>query len=269
MNSLFVLLGIESWKHVLGALFLPPVPLLLLILIGAWQLARRRRFGAPMVLAGVALVWLGACSGTGHWLSRALLDPPAALSLARIEALRSEAQAHKKLAIVVLGSGTEPFAPEYGASNLTTASVERLRYGLWLARTTGVPVAFSGGVGWGQAGTQTEAAVAERVAKQEFGVALRWAEAQSRDTRESAVRSVALLRETGVTHLLIVTHDWHMPRALRAFRRAAGDGLVVEAAPMALYHSVHLPELPWLPSPDGTTHVRRVLHEVLGLMMGA
>jgi hypothetical protein len=42
------------------------------------------------------------------------------------------------------------YAPEYGVGNLAAPSLERLRYGLWLSRSTGVPVAFSGGVGWAQ-----------------------------------------------------------------------------------------------------------------------
>lgn len=268
MNSLFVLFGIESWKHVLGTLVLPPVPMLVLILIGAWRLARRRRLGASLIVAGVTLTWLGACSGTGYLLSHWLLKPPAALDAARIEQLRAHAPPNKRAAIVVLGSGTEPFAPEYGASNLDRRSLERLRYGLWLARATGLPVAFSGGVGWAQEGTQSEAEVAKRVAV-EYGVALRWAEKQSRDTRENAAHSVALLKQADVEHLLIVTHDWHMPRALRAFKRAADERLVIEAAPMGLANRAQLPRLAWLPSSEGNTHVRQVLHEVVGLWMGA
>ena len=269
MNSLFVLFGIESWKHLLGNLLLPPVPWLVLVLLGTWQMARRRRGGATAAVFGVILLWLSACSGTGYWLSKALLSPPPAVTPQRIEALRAQAKTGSKVAIVVLGGGTEPFAPEYGASNLAPSSAERLRYGVWLARATGLPLAFSGGVGWAQEGTQNEAEVAQRIAKAEYGLNLQWAEAQSRDTRENAVRSVALLRAAGVQHLLIVTHDWHMPRALRAFRRAAGEGLVIEAAPMALADGYRMPRNAWLPSTQGITHVRRVLHELLGLLVGA
>jgi uncharacterized SAM-binding protein YcdF (DUF218 family) len=269
LNSLFVVFGIESWKHVLGALVLPPVPLLLLILVGAWRLARRRRLGASLVVVGVMLSWLCACTGTGYLLSHWLLKPPAALDAARIEQLRARTPPNKRTAIVVLGGGTEAFAPEYRTSNLGHHSLERLRYGVWLARATGLPVAFTGGIGWGQAGTQTEAEVAERVARLEFGVALRWVEKESRDTRENATQSVAILNQAAVEHLLIVTHDWHMPRALRAFRRAADGRLVIEAAPMGLAERADWPRLAWLPSTEGNTHVRQVLHELIGLLMGA
>ncbi|MFZ2651233.1 MAG: YdcF family protein, partial [Burkholderiaceae bacterium] len=218
-----------------------------------------------------------------HWLSRWLLDPPAALSAERIGAIRAQAAKSRNTAIVVLGGGSEPLAPEYGTSNLNAASAERLRYGLWLARATGVPVAFSGGIGWGQLGSQTEAQVAERIARDDFGLTLRWAESQSRDTRQNAAFSLALLRRAGVNHVLLVTHDWHMPRALRDFRRAANpgveetsggravpqDGFTIEAAPMGLATRAQLPYMPWLPSGDGALHVRRVLREALGSLMGA
>lgn len=269
MNSLFVLLGIESWKPALTALLLPPVPLLFIVLLGAWMAARRRWLGTTALVFGVALIWLSHCAASGHWLSRGLLDPPAALSPQRIETLRADALARKTTAIVVLGGGNEPLAPEYGASNLSHASTERLRYGVWLARATGLPLAFSGGIAWGQSGSATEAQAAERIARAEFGLPLRWTESESRDTRENATRSVALLRRDGVRHIVLVTHDWHMPRALRDFRRSAPEGFTVEAAPMALAHTAQLPHLHWLPSGEGMLHVRRVVREALGLLMGA
>ena len=34
MNEIFLTLGIESWKPVLAALVLPPMPFLVLILVG-------------------------------------------------------------------------------------------------------------------------------------------------------------------------------------------------------------------------------------------
>jgi uncharacterized SAM-binding protein YcdF (DUF218 family) len=269
LNSLFVLLGIEHWKPALTALLLPPVPLLLIVLLGAWLAARRRLLGSATLLAGVALLWLSHCAVSGHWLSRWLLDPPGALGAQRIEALRADAGARKITAIVVLGGGSEPLAPEYGTSNLSSASVERLRYGVWLARATGLPVAFSGGIGWGGSSGAPEAQVAERIARAEFGLPLRWVEGESRDTRENAAHSVALLRRDGVKHIVLVTHDWHMPRALRDFRRSAPEGFSVEAAPMALANPAESPRLRWLPSGAGMLHVRRVWHEALGLLMGA
>lgn len=269
MNSLFALLDLAAWKPVLTALLLPPVPLLLLVLIGARLVLPRRGLGWGVILVSVALLWLSACAGTGHWLTRTLLRPPPALSAERISALKALAQARAPLAIVVLGGGAEPMAPEYHLSNLQQASIERLRYGLWLARETGLPVAFSGGVGWGQQDSLAEARVAARIAAQEFGRPLRWVEDRSRDTHENGANTVALLKPDGIRHVLLVTHHWHMNRSVRAFERAAAGAMRIEPAPMGLATDVQRPLLAWLPSSQGFMRVRNVLHELAGLALGA
>lgn len=263
------MLGIESWKPVLGALLLPPVPLLMLVLIGARLIRPRRGLGWFLLGLGVALVWLSACQGAAEAVSRFVLDPPPALTADRIKALKIEAQARRPLAIVVLGGGVEPFAPEYGVSNLHDASLERLRYGIWLGRETGAPVAFSGGLGHAQTDAMPEAQVAARIASQEFGRPLRWVEDASRDTRENAARSIGLLRRSGIDHIVLVTHGWHMPRALRAFNEAAAGTMLIEPAPMGLARSAETPVLRWLPSTNGFKTLRDVVHELVGLAAGS
>jgi uncharacterized SAM-binding protein YcdF (DUF218 family) len=269
LNSLFILLGIESWKPALAALLLPPIPLLLLVLIGARLMLPRRGLGWFVIVVAVALLWLSACLGAAQAVSQTLLHPPPALGFDRIKELKAEAQVKRPLAIVVLGGGVEPFAPEYGVSNLTDASLERLRYALWLARETGAPVVFSGGIGWAQTGdAMPEAQVAAKIAAQDFGRPLKWLDDNSRDTRENAARSIALLKPQGVDHVVLVTHGWHMPRALRAFSEAAGPGIRIEAAPMGLAKKSQTPVLRWMPSSNGFNEMRNVLHELIGLAAG-
>jgi len=267
LNSLFLFLGIESWKPVLTALLLPPVPLLVLLLIGARLILPRRGLGWFVIVLSVALLWFSNCAGTAQVLSQFVLHPPAALSSDRIKELK--AQSKESTAILVLGGGLEPFAPEYGVSNLNSYSLERLRYGLWLSRETGLPVGFSGGIGWGQVDGTPEARVASQVAAAEFGRPLKWIEENSRDTRENAARSVPLLRKTGIKHIVLVTHGWHMPRSMAAFEAAAGGDMRIEAAPMGLAQRTALPALEWIPTGEGTQRVRAVLRELLGRLAGA
>jgi uncharacterized SAM-binding protein YcdF (DUF218 family) len=269
VNSLFASLGIETWKPFAAALLLPPVPLLLLVLVGARLLLPRRGLGWLVILASVALLWLSACTGAAQLLSHALLPPPPALSFDRIRELRAEATAKKPLAIVVLGAGSEPFAPEYGVSSLQPPSLERLRYGIWLAGQTGAPLAFSGGVGWAQQGATSEARIAAKIAAEEFGRPIRWVEEDSRDTRENAARTIALLKPAGIQHIILVTHGYHMPRALRAFSEAARSAMQIEAAPMGLARGLDAPALEWLPSSKGFRDVRQLLRELVGLSAGA
>lgn len=267
MNGLFVLLGIETWKPVISALLLPPVPLLVLLLVGARLMLPRRGLGWAIIIVSVALLWLSACSGTAQFLSQFVLHPPAALNSGRIKELKADTR--QPIAIVVLGGGIEPYAPEYGVANLTRVSLERLRYGVWLGRETGLPVAFSGGVGWDQPDAKAEAQVAAQIAGQEFGRPLKWVEDSSRDTRENATHTLALLKPLGIKHIVLVTHGWHMPRAVRAFEEAAGSELRIEAAPMGLARGLEGPALTWLPTNSGIVDVRNIVREWVGRVVGS
>lgn len=277
MNSIVSALGIAAWKPVLTALLLPPVPLLIAILIGAWMMRPRpgptARRGMWLVMAGVLGLWLSACSGFAGALQAQLLEAAPALGAARLAELKSQAataSGKPGVAIVVLGGGAEPYAPEYGGGSLSRESLERLRYGLWLGRQTGWPVAFSGGLGWAARAGEPEADVAARIALEDFQQPLRWVENTSRDTRENAARTLPLLKQAGITHIVLVTHGWHMQRARALFDgAAAASGMHIEPAPMGLAESSQLPVLDWLPSSDGFRQTRLVLREWLGLRLGA
>ncbi|HJV59699.1 MAG TPA: YdcF family protein [Albitalea sp.] len=270
MNTLVTLLGIESWKPVLSALMLPPVPLLLLMLVGTRVAFSRRALGWMLVLLGASGIWLSTCMGTARAFERHVLQVPPTLTAQRITQLKGEARSGAT-AIVVLGGGVEALAPEYGTSSITDSSLERLRYGVWLGRQTGLPVAFSGGSGWAQPGAGSEAEIAARIAAQEFDHPLRWTEAESRDTRENAARTVPLLRHAGITHIVLVTHGSHMPRAERNFEAAAaaGGGMRIEPAPMGMAPRSEAPLFDWLPSRQGYARTRNALHEWLGSLLGA
>lgn len=270
MNTLFVFLGIESWKPLLTALLLPPVPLLLLIVVGARLILPRRGLGWFAITLGVLGLWFSMCGGVGHAIEQYVLHVPPPLTRERLAELKAGAKSRPTTAIVVLGGGLEPFAPEYGVSNLAYYSLERLRYGMWLARETGLQVAYSGGAGWAQRQGPSEAEAAARIAAQDFNRPLRWIESESRDTRENAARTLPLLKHAGVTHILLVTHGWHMPRAQHAFEAAGqSSGIKVEAAPMGLATRTEMPALDWLPTAMGYSRVRNGLREGLGRLMGA
>ena len=72
-----------------------------------------------------------------------------------------------------------------------------------------------------------------------------------------------------IDHIVLVTHGYHMSRALRAFTEAAGPGIKVEPAPMGLARRVESPALEWLPSSRGFSLMRQVLRELLGKVVGA
>ena len=229
----------------------------LLGLLGLVLMTRRKRVG--WVLSGVAFsaLWLLSCQGTAVWLARAALPqfpPVTALQLKNA----------KIQAIVVLGGGMYPQAPEYGTAQPGPATLTRLRYGIWLSRQTGLPVAFSGGSGWaaGTAVPNPEADVAARVAQQDYGFTLRWLEDQSRDTAENAQFIALLLKRDGVARIALVTDALHMPRAMVEFERT---GLTITPSPTGFVLPTKSGLLQWLPSTDGLRDSSRLMHELLGL----
>lgn len=266
MNELFLTLGIESWKAVAKAMVLPPLPLLALVLAGAGIAGRHRRTGWLLIAGGIAGLWLMCTVAAGKLLLETLLDPPPVLSAQAVAALKDS----PRTAIVVLGGGRQRLAPEYGTAILKPRGTERLRYGLWLARRTDLPVAFSGGLVPGARPGLSEAAIAARIAEQEFGIPLRWKEGRSRDTRENALFTVALLRPEGIERIVLVTHADHMPRSVRNFERAAaGLGIAIVAAPIGVPSGEGLAAGDWLPTTSGFEMTWVVLHEWVGLLAGA
>ena len=266
MNELLFTLGIESWKPWITTLLLPPVPLLLLVLVGARLMFQRRLLAWLLILLGVLGLWFSATEALGTALVRELTQPPPAL----IEREVTELRRAPKTAIVVLGGGRRELAPEYGLSSLNQRGIERLRYGIWLARGSQLPLLFSGGVGHDAAPGPTEAEIAARTAEQEFGVRLRWTEGQSRDTRENARASVAMLRAAGVEQIVLVTHHYHMTRARGHFEREmAPHGMKLVPAPMGMPARGPFVAMDWVPTDRGFELVRMALREWLGRVAGA
>lgn len=129
-------------------------------------------------------------------------------------------------AIVVLGGGAWRYTPEYGGITVPSpASLTRLAYASYLVRRTGLPVLVSSGYG---ARPEESEAAAMRWSLEAAGIATRWVEDKSTNTRENATLSAAILKPDGVTKVLLVTSATHARRATRAFEKA---GLQVLSAP--------------------------------------
>lgn len=276
MNDLLAALGWQSLKPMIGALLLPPTPLLLLAAWAAWRLHRgvhrgsRPRVALAALWALLAALWLLCTPLVGSALIDVLAPSPPPLGPTDIARLQRAPQT----VILVLGAGRRHMAQELGMADLKPMTLQRLRHGAWLARQTGLPLAFTGGIGHGAAPGPSEAEVAQRVAAQELGQPLRWTESRSRDTRENAVFSLALLRAQGVRQVVLVTHGFHMARAMAAFEREAHHAGVatvsVVAAPIDLRPPREHPT--WgdlVPGPEGLADTWLALHEWLGRLAGA
>lgn len=259
-------LDYSGFKTLLLALALPPAPLLLLAAWGGWRLRRRRRGGGWVLGVALALAWLSATEVAGEALSRLAGQPPL-LAPAQVDALKGQADG----AVLVLGGGVRRHAPEYGGGRPKDITAERLAYGVWLARRTGWPLGFSGGIGWtARELHQSEASIIGRVAAEDYGLPLRWAEGNSRDTRENAANTLPLLAQAGVKQVLLVTHEEHMARALRAFEaQAAPLGMRIVPAPVGLRADNGETSFDdWCPSRSGFERVRYVVYEAMARVGG-
>ena len=240
-------------KPVLAALVLPPAGPLLLVLLGLLLATWRRAFGLLVAFVGLLLAWALSTNGVALALAQHLLPEVVAVQPQQLKSVQ---------AVVVLGGGVLPAAPEYGSAQPGPHTLARLRYGAWLARRTGKPLAFAGGVGWAAAGTATEAegTVAARVLQEEYALVPKWLDDRSRDTAENATRMAELLRRDGIRRIALVTDATHMQRAAAAFR---ATGLDVVPAPTNFPVAAERPLLEWLPSVHGADVCRQLLREWL------
>lgn len=272
-NDALSTLDLLSWKPLASAWLLPPLPLLAIIIAGAWRLAARRsRSGWLLVFVGTAGIWLSQSLAIGQSLSHTLLTAAPALSPQAVDQMRRNARDVKRV-VVVLGGGRDPLAPEYAVSHLGATSMQRLHYAIHLARRIDAPILYSGGVGHGVTAEPSEAETAQRIAERDYGLRLRWIETRSRDTRENARESLArLAQERGIAEIVLVTQGWHMQRAQRAFTAAAASWPAppkIVAAPVSDHDDEMRPMLRWMPSPAGAKLVHAVLREWIGFVMGA
>jgi uncharacterized SAM-binding protein YcdF (DUF218 family) len=220
-------------KKLLTALALPPAGPLLIAALGLLLIRRWPRFGKTLAWSGLALLWLLATPAVTKPMLAAIEDIPPL----------DPARATSAQASVVLGGGSYLAAPEYGGDTVSRWSLERIRYAARLQRQTGLPILVTGGA---PLGGMPEGRSMQAVLEKEFGVKVRWVEDASADTRENARLSAPLLRDAGVKRVLLVTHAWHMRRALGEF---AAAGLNAVPAPTGYEAGAPSTLLDWLPTP--------------------
>lgn len=243
-------------KKILAALILPPTGPLLLALFGLWLAGTksRRWQNGGRLLAALSLIALLLFSLP--IVGKALMTP-----LETYPAL-APADIRNVQAIVVLAGGNYHAAPEYGGDTVGRATLERIRYGARLQRETGLPLLVTGGA---PLGGRPEAEAMKESLVREFGVPVRWVEAASRDTAENASLSSPLLRAAGVRRIALVSHAWHLPRAVPLFE---AQGFDVVPAPTAFTTGSPSLIADLLPG-GGLGRSREALHEYLGQFFNA
>lgn len=236
-------------RKLVGTALLPPVGPLLLLGFGLALIPRRRAAGLAIAWAMAVFLMLLCIPWVAGTLTTTIggVDEPI-----RPEQLR-EAQA-----IVVMGGGLRPHAPEFGTDAPGTLTLERVRYAAFLARATKIPLLVTGGP---TANTRSEADVMADVLEGEYSVPVRWREGRARNTRENALFSAEILKEAGIKKVAVVSHAVDTRRALREFRAVGLDPI---AAPTDLPGPGLV--LPWdlIPSMRSFAASYLALYELLG-----
>jgi uncharacterized SAM-binding protein YcdF (DUF218 family) len=238
-------------RNMLAALVLPPTGLVVLMVVGLAMRWRWPRFGMTVnVVALVALIVTGM-PVVSYNLMIALeqglpMTPPAD---------------HPPQAIVVLSAEMVRSPKDKLGVRPGLLTLDRLRTAAALHRSSGLPILVSGGDG--QADLPPLAVMMRQSLEDDFRVPVKWTEDRSTDTWENARFSADILKKDGITSIYLVTHAWHMKRALLAFR---GTGLVVTAAPTAIDPPLQYDLGDFLPRAGGWQTGYYAAHEWIGYL---
>jgi len=234
----------------------PLIPIVLVLLsLELWRRVRWSRRGKgerPVFLAmAVAALFLISWQPVAWLVSR-----PLELPYSHRIFPEGDAQA-----IVVLSSSVLP--PFRGSISLLPGEETYVRseYAVWLYKNwRPLPVLACGG----RLGTSEPFAVPMRHVIETEGVpaSMIWTEERSHSTYENALYGAQILRNKGISRIVLVTDAYHMRRAGLCFRK---QGIFVIPAPCKFY--LFKPEFSFfLPGLNAIRWNERSLHEILGLI---
>ncbi|MFK7816417.1 MAG: YdcF family protein [Gammaproteobacteria bacterium] len=235
------------------SMLLPPSGLILLLAIGLFfWLIRLRKTAAFSILAATLLMYFSSTPFVAH----KLLDP-----------LQYQYEVLKEVpeniqAIVVLSGGRISIAREYGNIDIVSApTLERLRYASRLAKVHQLPVVVVGGSVNDE--RQSEAGLMKKALETDFGVQTLLVEEKSRTTFENAMFAKKILKDQSLDKFLLVTHAYHMPRAMWCFEDV---GLSPIPAPTVFYkRNASVSEIyQYIPNAGALKQSRNALHEYIG-----
>lgn len=239
------------FTNFIAALLLPPLNLLLIMLAGLLLWRKKPRTARILLGSAFILLWLLSTPFIAESLLQGLEGSPLMLN-------NNNRSAD---AIVVLSGGSYFNAPEYACDTVSSASLQRLRYAAKLYRELKRPILLTGGSPLGN--NMSEARQMKLVLEQEFNTPVQWIEEESDNTLASARNSHQLLQKSGIKRIYLLTHAWHMPRSLQAFKAA---GFEVVAAPTAFTTRYQNDLLALIPSASALQDSQIYLHEVIGIL---
>jgi uncharacterized SAM-binding protein YcdF (DUF218 family) len=228
---------------------MPPTVFIALCLLAALVALVWRRTGIVLMLVASTCLYLSALPVVSDQLSRTLETQ-----------LQGRADLTGAQAIVVLSAGAHLGNGKDEPDSLDGFSLERLASAARLYRMVGLPVAVTGGRIVGS--TDTLGRLMKEGLEQNFGIPVRWSEEASRTTFENAAFTAQLLKADHIGSVIIVTHAWHLPRAIWSFKHFG-----IHALPWPVAKTnVEAPDIDdFLPSVSALSRTFYYLHELIGL----
>jgi len=258
-----------SALDLIKALILPPVSLLLLVLFGLLLSLRWRRTGWVLSMGAALAMLVLAMPITGALLMAGLAaDLP-----------RTPPPTNLPAAVVILSAEARPLDAARTVFEPGPLTWERLIAGGRIARISRLPILVSGGpidggpidsgpinggsINGGRGGEDapTLAGTMATALTQLLNLTPRWQETRSRDTWENARYSAEILRSNGIASVYLVSHGWHLRRAILAFRHFGITATAVPVRPTP-WPSVRTQD--FIPSLGGWTASFYGMHEWIG-----
>jgi uncharacterized SAM-binding protein YcdF (DUF218 family) len=227
----------------------PPAGLVLVCALAAWLTLWYPRLGISISIVATSLLLLASLPViAARMLDDVEVKPPDKPDF-------SGAQA-----IVVLGGGVHRGNGDDVPDTLGPATLERLDFAVHAYRQLKLKIAVTGGKPDGA--TTAEAALMKAALEGDFSLPVTWVEAQSRNTFENALYTKQLLQADHITTVVLVTHAWHMRRALWSFERV-GLHAIPYPAPLTYEQSDRADD--YLPNMRALQESYHALHEAIGL----
>ncbi len=211
------------------AIILPPTINFISIVLGLLLLNKNKFFSRFFLYPGALSLVLFCFPPFSNLLLK---------SLEKYPALEPPIVINNEKAIVVLAAGSHPDTKEYAKDIDGAVTLQRNHYAAFLYKQTGLPILVTGGNV--ELEYTPEAVVMADTLNNSFNVNVTWQEDKAKNTADNAIFSAAILKENGIDSIYLVTHAWHMPRAVMMFVK---EGLKVTPAPTIFTFDVIDPDL--------------------------
>jgi uncharacterized SAM-binding protein YcdF (DUF218 family) len=230
--------------------FILPPGIIFVILLFALIISRRAPlFSFLISLSSIMLLYILSMPLTARNLLSGLQSHPA-IQLSDLN--KGETGA----AIVILGAGRYSSAPEYGfRDEISRLSLERLRYGANIAERLELPILLSGGNRNAEA--TSEAVIMNQLMVSVFKINTQYLEINSTNTHEQSIEVRKMLVDQDINSIYLVTHAWHMKRAVKEFSL---QGFSVIPLPMGFAATAES-QNGYLPTAAALASTSRALHE--------